>query len=399
MNHCFRRLRIAKSLLMFIPRAKEDRQLSDLERPHLLRNARVWNLHLSCAMSAVLFIMGSQAAPAYAAIGFGDVVLDFFDSNAGPMAGPYGGTWPGGLGFPISVSLDVVLGSEPGPTGFDDFLSLPTGSAVTIGFTDETIIDGPGDDIVLVLPEGPAEMADVFVSADGTSFSFLGTAIQNAVNTTSDESFDLALIGFDVPVTAVRIVGLDDLGASPGFDLYHVEVSADSIGPPVGDPVPGDFNADHMLDAADIDLLVGEIVADGNGSLYDLSNDGIVDNSDLDQWLREAAIANGFTASYLLGDANLDGTVDVSDLNDLGINWQRDVTRWSAGDFTADGMVEVEDLNRMGINWQQSISLAAAQSVPEPAALTLLLMCVMATPLWSHRRRAGRQGPSQHNVG
>jgi len=183
-------------------------------------------------LTYVALIYFSSANTQAATVGFADVVLDYFDSGAGPMVGPYGGTFPGGPGFPISVSLDVVLGDDPGPTGFSDFLSLPTGSFVTVGFTDETIIDGDGDDLFITETGGNGEKADVFVSSNLVDFVLLGTAVDNGVT-----AFDLASIGFSNPVRAVKIVGLDDRGGSPGFDVVNVKVLLDSIGPPAV-PVP-----------------------------------------------------------------------------------------------------------------------------------------------------------------
>ena len=66
-----------------------------------------------------------------------------------------------------------------------------------------------------------------------------------------------------------------------------------------------------------------------------------------------------------LGDVNLDGRVDVDDLNILGIHWQGDATSWSEGDFNGDGKVEVEDLNLIGIHWQYG--LAAPAFIPRAA--------------------------------
>ena len=86
------------------------------------------------------------AAPAHAVVGFADTVIQYSDSGAGPMAGPYGGTLLGG--FPVPVSTSVVLGPEADPAN-PDFLSLPTGSFVTVGFTDEIVLDGAGDDIFI----------------------------------------------------------------------------------------------------------------------------------------------------------------------------------------------------------------------------------------------------------
>ena len=97
---------------------------------------------LACGAAGTLAVF--SAIPAHATVGYADTVLDFFDSGAGPLAGPYGGTFPGT--FPVAVSTSVVLGAD-GPVA--DFLSLPTGSFVTVGFTDETVIDGVGNDLFI----------------------------------------------------------------------------------------------------------------------------------------------------------------------------------------------------------------------------------------------------------
>jgi hypothetical protein len=129
------------------------------------------------------------------------------------------------------VSLDVVLGYDPGPTGYQDFLSLPTGSYVIVGFTDESIIDGPGNDISITEIGGAGELAQVYVSSDNINFILLGFA---ADDTTT--AFDLALISYSDPVTAVKVIGLDNFGDSPGFDVVNVAIMENSIGPPV--PIP-----------------------------------------------------------------------------------------------------------------------------------------------------------------
>lgn len=169
------------------------------------------------------------AAPAHATIGFADVVLGYFSSGAGPIAGPYGGLTGATGAFPISVSTSVVLGSDV--AGSETFLSLPTGSFVTVGFTDETVIDGIGNDIFIQEIGGNGERANVFISSDMINFIFLGVATDNITT-----AFDLASIGFTGAVTAVRIVGLDALGGSPGFDVVNVQVLPGSIGSPVPEP-------------------------------------------------------------------------------------------------------------------------------------------------------------------
>jgi len=153
-------------------------------------------------------------------IGYADVVLDYYDSGAGPLSGPYGGTFPGS--FPVSVTTDVVLGDDPATA---DFLSLPTGSYVTVGFTDETVIDGVGNDIFIREVGANGETAEVFVSANLVDFFSIGIA-HDSITT----SFDLADIGFTDAVQAIKIVGLDNFGGSPGFDIVNIQVLPGSIG-------------------------------------------------------------------------------------------------------------------------------------------------------------------------
>jgi PEP-CTERM motif len=185
---------------------------------------------IAAAAAAALTISEASSAQA-ATLGFADVVLDFFDSGAGPLSGPYGGEFPGGIGSPVPVSTDVVLGDDPNPIA--DFLSLPTGSFVTLGFTDETVIDGVGNDIFIQEVGAAGERAEVFVSSDLLNFTLLGIA-QDNIST----AFDLASIGFTAPVQAIKIVGLDSLGASPGFDVVNVQVLPGSIGEPPHQSVP-----------------------------------------------------------------------------------------------------------------------------------------------------------------
>lgn len=184
-------------------------------------------------------------------IGFADSVLDYSDSGTGPIAGPYGGTFPSGPGFPISVSTDVVLGDDPGPTGFPDFLSLPTGSYVTVGFIDETVIDGVGNDLFIQEVGANGERANVFVSSDLVNFVLLGVAADDVTT-----AFDLAAIGFSTPVQAVKIVGLDNFGPSPGFDVMNVQVLAGSIGP---SPNPVPLPSSISLTAIGLGCLVSAI--------------------------------------------------------------------------------------------------------------------------------------------
>jgi len=94
----------------------------------------------------------------------------------------------------------------------------------------------------------------------------------------------------------------------------------------------------------------------------------------------------GQPKQLFLGDANLDGGVNVQDLSVLATNWEASAAEWAMGDCTGDGIVNIQDLSLLATNWGAG---ANAPPVPEPA--TVLLLTVGLAWLGT-RRRSGR-GP------
>ena len=102
-----------------------------------------------------------------------------------------------------------------------------------------------------------------------------------------------------------------------------------------------------------------------------------------------------------LGDTNLDGNVDIQDLNAVVAHWQQSGMLWSSGDMTSitgfgDGKVDIQDFNAVVANWQWSAAADPAPGsspftpsspVPEPASLALLTLAAPAL-LLRRRRRA-----------
>ena len=110
--------------------------------------------------------------------------------------------------------------------------------------------------------------------------------------------------------------------------------------------VDGDFDNDGDYDCTDIDALISEIASNGGNLSFDLNGDRMVSEEDRDAWLAEAGDFNlGSGNAYLLGDANLDGVVDVSDFNVWNMNKFTANPEWCAGDFSADGSIDVSDFN------------------------------------------------------
>lgn len=102
-----------------------------------------------------------------------------------------------------------------------------------------------------------------------------------------------------------------------------------------------DFDGDGDCDIDDIDLLVPQIASGANNVLFDLTGDGLVTVLDRDQWLSDAGDINiGPGRAYLVGDGNLDGTVDGSDFVIWNTNKFTAVALWSAGDYTVNGFVD-----------------------------------------------------------
>lgn len=84
------------------------------------------------------------------------------------------------------------------------------------------------------------------------------------------------------------------------------------------------------------------------------------------------------------GDINMDGKVDATDLNIIGLNWQMDGKTAEEGDLTGDGVVNAADLNIIGLNWQAGAAAPAA--VPEPSS-SFLLSLAMLVGLSALRKR------------
>ena len=143
---------------------------------------------------------------------------------------------------------------------------------------------------------------------------------------------------------------------------------------------------DLMYDAGNLSSGVSVPPAD---SKFDLNEDETVNLIDLNQWLLDAGAENGFSSPYLLGDANLNGIVNSSDLNLLALNWRANERLWSAGDFNADGVVNSVDLNSIALNWRSSIPSAASQTaaVPEPATAFLAVFALTALTCLRWRTR------------
>lgn len=215
------------------------------------------------------------STPATIGDGYPDVVFGFQNSGAVGITGPFGGDSNSDVAR--RVSLGTVLGDDEAPA--TDYLSLPTGSYVTLGFADESMVNGPGTDLIVREFVNTDERGKVWVTSDNVHWSLLGIARAGRAN-----RFDLSSIGFNDHVIAVKIVGLDTGGASPGFDLSNIQIMPGSMAAPTS---TAQTLFHDVLSAQSSGTLLA-IAGTDNADVLDLSEtDGMI-----------ALTENGFTRTF-----------------------------------------------------------------------------------------------------
>lgn len=162
----------------------------------------------------------------------------------------------------------------------------------------------------------------------------------------SDNGVSVLRAGFDQSLAAGSyFVSVEGTGRDPRYSDYGSLGFYTIEGNIPASTIDGDFDDNGVLDGVDIDLLVANIaIGPADPGVFDLTGDGNVDLDDRDAWLAEAGATNLASGnSYLLGDANLDGTVDGQDFTAWNANKFTDIAAWTAGDFTANGTVDGQD--------------------------------------------------------
>ena len=97
-------------------------------------------------------------------------------------------------------------------------------------------------------------------------------------------------------------------------------------------------------------------------------------------------------ARGLMGDANMDGKVDINDLTVLTNYNQSTGMVWTTGDFNGDGKVDINDLTIVLTNYNTTIGTAASggsmAAVPEPGPLAILAAGLVGLMVltWKNRR-------------
>jgi|GEM_PF-5617166 len=158
-----------------------------------------------------------------------------------------------------------------------------------------------------------------------------------------------------------------------------------------------DFNESGLCDVADlsndslfsVDLSIGSTRA-LDVQRYDLTQDFVVNQSDLDAWLALAAESQGFAEPFVSGDTDLDGDVDFIDFLAFSRGFDRDTRDWSEGNFTGDSDARFEDFLALSANFGTRLERKSIESVPEPNCNWLMTLLFVAgisrralAPVWN----------------
>ena len=229
--------------------------------------------------------------------------------------------------------------------------------------------------------DSPVKHSELAVTNDVTLGGTLSVEILSDYEPEINDEF--RLINADSVSSTFRILDLPNL--EDGLNWRIDNTSEELWLRVVADAISGDFNGDGDYSCADVDSLVANIVSGSNDGQFDLTGDGQVNGQDLQAWLAKAGAAELASGNpYLPGDANLDGSVDVSDFNVWNANKFTTTSAWCLGDFNADGVTDASDFNVWNSNKFNS-SDSQLNAVPEPSSG--LMIVVLAGLVASRLRR------------
>ncbi len=147
-----------------------------------------------------------------------------------------------------------------------------------------------------------------------------------------------------------------------GTDLYqrdHQQLALNLMAflTDAGDTLAGDFDQDGALTVTDLDLLCANLGSTpAPNDPFDLDDNGVLDSSDVVFWVENLA-------GTAMGDANLDGQVNLLDLDIVGANFNQSGA-WHLGDFNCDGVVNLLDLDTIGAGFGAPTAFAALTITP-----------------------------------
>ena len=180
------------------------------------------------------------------------------------------------------------------------------------------------------------EFDQLQVAGNASLNGTLDVSMLDGFTATAGQTFDI--------ITANSITGtFDDVIAPEGMDV-QVTYSSNAVSLQVTAGLTGDFDADGDVDVDDIDFYAGNMNSPATGALaqLDFNGDGQITRQDLVFHIENFVQTSNGQTGALLGDLNLDGTVDIlSDAFTMIGNLNQAVSSYADGDMDMNGTVNV----------------------------------------------------------
>ena len=315
---------------------ESNRSFSESDQPYTVSSPFVW-------------IGGAGSNWSTAANWAGDVVPSAGSNLLFEGTAPIGGTVDD---FPAGTSFNSI---ELAASGFgfssDYALTLTGGITLDAGVTDTTI----SADVVL---GGPVTIDVSNYDANTEATLIISGVISGSGSLMKGAAGTLKLTG-----------------SNNYSSLTTVNDGVLELGPNAQSPVLCGGGADIKGVGADVTGIHGRLVLDYGGAsdpaatvqgllAYSWDGEGHFGLWDRGQFRCSTANAHDqlgwmddgarkiTIARTLCGDANLDGTVDSSDLGILARNWKHTGTIWAQGDFNYDDSADSADLGIIARNWK-----------------------------------------------
>jgi hypothetical protein len=312
--------------------------------------------------------------------GFGDVTVGdatFTDASAG-------GSTPGANVEAVNEILDWHPAGEYGDTENDDNLEIVMESIRWSPYPEPVTVDldvEPGTPyrLQLLFAESCCDRGyDIVVEGELVVDNINVQVVQEGINNgTQGVYYTLDLVAGDDELN-ISLEGLNLRAPDNNPILNGVTLEVTS-------GVPGDFNSNGSLDAADLDQMSAAIRAGTTNVLYDLDANSVIDQRDRTVWVEQ------LKHTYF-GDSNLDGQFNSADFVQVFQAGKYEDgaagnANWSEGDWDGNGDFDSSDfvLAFQGGGYEKGPRPGVA-GVPEPTGIAILVMGLVG--LLSQARRA-----------
>ena len=161
---------------------------------------------------------------------------------------------------------------------------------------------------------------------------------------------------------------------------------------------PGiDVDQDGAIACADLDAIQAGTPDIPFDPRLDMTVDGQVDRTDVDEWLIRAGIEHETSSPFRYGDANLDGHVDTEDFNRWQSNKFTNASSWCQGNFNGDAVVDVSDFNVWNEN-RFTVSRTGTRTMRDPRPAAQFKAAILLDDSTGLAKETSRTIPSDASV-